>query len=646
MRTTLKLLTLALASIWLATAAMAEEVIQLFDTRLALSKDGGMEVTETITVLGEGRKIRRGIYRDFPIVFKDSSGRERKVQFDVVSVTRNGQPEDFRVDRASRATRVYIGNASRLIGQGLFTYQIKYRTDRQIRFFEGHDELFWNVTGNFWDFPILNATAEFSLPDGARALDTAVFTGPLGSRDTNATAQISGGGSLITARLTRPLAPREGLSVAIRMPLGSVTRPTSQQELAWFIRDNRAALISFASFLFLALYYFWAWNRVGRDPQGGPIVPRWDAPDGISPALVHYIDSKGIRGNDAFSAALLSLAVKGYVTLEELSKKNMKIQATGKIPPSGSLPIGEQVIYNKVSNRSGGFRIDKANGKTVVSLASDFRNKLSSEHRNKYFIRNLPWIFAGALLSIAAIIFSIASSGDDAEAMIPLVVMVIFLGVVSFILMSFGFSMVRNGGSSGFSVANIVRWFVFGIFAFNMLPAMGGLVWAGGTSPLLLTAIVSIVLLNGTFWYLLGVPTPLGRKLMDGIEGLKTYINLAEKDRMNLQGAPVMSPQHFETVLPYAVALGLEKPWSKAFEAWLATAAGAAAAAAYNPSWYHGSNFSARNIGSSMGSVADNISSSMTNAAPAPSSSSSGFGGGGGGGGSGGGGGGGGGGGW
>jgi hypothetical protein len=84
-------------------------------------------------------------------------------------------------------------------------------------------------------------------------------------------------------------------------------------------------------------------------------------------------------------------------------------------------------------------------------------------------------------------------------------------------------------------------------------------------------------------------------------------------------------------VLPYAVALGLEKPWSNAFAAWLATAAGAAAAASYSPHWYHGDRFHAGNIGSGLGGVADSISSSMTNAAPAPSSSSSGFSGGGGG---------------
>jgi uncharacterized membrane protein YgcG len=642
MKTAVKLFVACLASLWLANAAMAEEVIQLFDSRLVLSNDGGMEVTETITVIGEGRKIRRGIYRDFPMVFRDGSGRERKVQFDVVSVTRDGQPEDFHVKQASRATRLYIGNADRLIGRGQFTYQITYRTDRQIRFFTTHDELFWNVTGNFWDFPIVKARAEFVLPGGARAEQLVTYTGKLGSRDNNATASIGNGGNVVTAQTTATLDRREGLSVAIWMPPGSVTRPTNAQEISWYIRDNLAALISFASFALIAWYYYWAWNRVGRDPQGGPVVPRWDAPEGISPALVHYIHHKGLRGNEAFSAALLSLAVKGHVTLEELGKKDMKIKPTGNIPKSGALPIGEQVIYDKVSGRSGGFRIDKANGKSVVSLASGFRSKLASEHRNKYFVRNFPWIIAGVMMSAVAVAISLSSAGSDAGTIVPIMFGAIVIS--SMLVMVFN-ALSKSTGLGGWSFAGIARWAVFGIIALNFLPALGGMLASTGNNPLLITAIGSIVLLNALFWYLLGAPTPLGQRMMDGIEGLKTYIRLAETDRLNLQGAPAMSPSHYETVLPYAVALGLEKPWSNAFAAWLATAAGAAAAASYSPRWYSGDRFNAGDIGSSLGSMADSISGSMTNAAPAPSSSSSGFSGGGGGG-SGGGGGGGGGGGW
>jgi len=644
MKTALRLICFVLAGLWLTAAALADEAIEQFSSAVELSKDGSMQVTETIRVRGENRQIRRGIYRDFPLVFRDANNRERKVSFEVVSVTRDGQPEDYRLDSASRATRLYIGNANRFLGPGTFTYRITYRTDRQIRFFDTHDELFWNVTGNFWDFPILNSSAEFLLPDGARAEDVVVFTGPLGSQERNATASIREGGGKVIAATSQPLRPREGWSVAIRMPVGSVTRPTSEQELAWFWRDNRPAIISFVSFLFLSLYYFWAWNKVGRDPAAGVVVPRWDAPDGISPALVHYIENKGLSGNDSFSAALLSLAVKGYVTLEELTGKDMKIQATGKIPPSGSLPVGEQVIYNKVSNRSGGFRIDKANGSSVVSLASDFRKKLYAEHRNKYFIRNLPYALAGVAMSVAAVVLSLAGSSAGLVDTLPILMLMFVSGIFAVVFTGFGFSKARMS-SLGSRISSVIRWVVVGFVAFNMLSSFGGMLLNSNADKLIIAGVAGIAMLNVLFWYLLGAPTPLGRKLMDGIEGLKTYINLAEKDRLNLQGAPAMSPQHFETVLPYAVALGLEKPWSKAFEAWLATAAGAAVAASYNPGWYHGSNFSSRNIGTQLGGVADSISSSMTNAAPAPSSSGSGFSGGGGGG-SGGGGGGGGGGGW
>jgi uncharacterized membrane protein len=127
---------------------------------------------------------------------------------------------------------------------------------------------------------------------------------------------------------------------------------------------------------------------------------------------------------------------------------------------------------------------------------------------------------------------------------------------------------------------------------------------------------------------------------------LETYLVLAEKDRLNLAGAAKMSPSHYETLLPYAVALGLEKPWSDAFQAWLLTAAAVtagAAAAHYSPGWYRG-RFNTDSVDKTFGRMADNIESSFTASLPTPKSSSSGFSGGGGS--SGGGGGGGGGGGW
>ena len=44
------------------------------------------------------------------------------------------------------------------------------------------------------------------------------------------------------------------------------------------------------------------------------------------------------------------------------------------------------------------------------------------------------------------------------------------------------------------------------------------------------------------------------------------YLELAEKERLRLLNPPDMTPDHFETVLPYAFALGVEHAWTEKFK--------------------------------------------------------------------------------
>ncbi len=614
------------ALVWMAGDSHAREEILNFDSKVEVSQTGKLRVIETIRVRGENAQIKRGIYRDFPLRFEGADGREHEVGFDVLSVTRDGQPDDFRIDRASRAARVYIGSRDVFIGAGEFTYTITYETDRQIRFFSDHDELYWNVTGKFWDFPIRQARAEILLPAGIRAQDTSYFTGPHGATGKNARSFTGNGGNMVVFETTAPLRPREGLTIAVKMPKGSIAPPSRSQQASWFWRDNSAFILGLAGFLLIGYYYFWAWQRVGRDPPAGVMVPRWDAPDGISPAQVHYIDNKGLSGHDAFSSALLNLAVKGLVELEDLDG-DVSIRPTG-VTPAERLPVGEAVILRKVSSSRDRFRIDRSNTSAVKSVTDGFRSAVYAEHRNKFFIRNLPHVFIGIALSLLVVIMTIVVSSGGTDVVLPLILLVVIATVITMVTVNVG---LKRSGSQNLvgKIGSVMRYFVAGFFVVNFMPLFMSAVADSTTQPTTLVIIAGIFMINILFFFLLGAPTPLGRKLMDGIAGLKTYIKLAEKDRLNLAGAPAMSPRHFETVLPYAVALGLEKPWSNAFQAWLASAAGAAAAATYSPHWYRGGNFSPGRIGETMSGLPSSIGKSMTNAMPAPKSSSSGFSGGG-----------------
>ena len=135
--------------------------------------DGVLDVTETITVTAEGNKIRHGIYRDFPLTFTDADGHSHRVSFTIRAITRDGKPEPWHKASNQDGIRIYIGDGNVVLDPGTYTYRIHYETGRQIRFLPDHTELFWNVTGNDWAFPILKATALFTLPEqsAADALD-------------------------------------------------------------------------------------------------------------------------------------------------------------------------------------------------------------------------------------------------------------------------------------------------------------------------------------------------------------------------------------------------------------------------------------------------------------------------------------------
>ena len=118
------------------------------------------------------------------------------------------------------------------------------------------------------------------------------------------------------------------------------------------------------------------------------------------------------------------------------------------------------------------------------------------------------------------------------------------------------------------------------------------------------------------------------------------FLSVAEKDRLNFLAPAARTPELFERLLPYALALDVEQQWSEAFSDVLTRAA--EGGGAYHPAWYAGSAWNVHRASAFTSSLGGSLTGAISSSSSAPGSSS-GFGGGGG---SGGGGGGGGGGGW
>ena len=609
----------------------AQERITRFDVTIHVEADGSLLVTENITAVAEGQEIKRGIYRDIPLTFESADGASRRVGFELLSIRRDGKNEPYRENQTRQGVRIYIGAADTLLSHRAHTFTIAYRTTRQIRFFDDHDELYWNVTGQEWSFPIERATARITLPDGVAATNRIAFTGRTGDRGTDWVAREEDGGNVVVFATTRPLQQTEGFSVAVAMPKGTFSPPTAEDRARYFLLDRRKEIIAGIGILIVLAYFVWAWLRVGRDPPRGTIIPLFHAPDGVSPALADYIHNRGFSGSGwrALSAACINLAVKGLLEFDDLDDE-ITLKPTAKRVDATRLPRGEAAIIDALDGRP--LTLSKKHGSQVSKLGNTFRHAITGENRNKFFKANTVYWVPGLVLSIltvAALLFFGQLNAFEFAFLGPIS---IIIGFFCFITVRIAFQLLRAKSLSGIMQFALMAGFL-GIFMSGIGVQIIGFAVAGGDTPFVPVIVASLFAINGLFYFIMGAPTAHGRDLMDQIEGLKLYLSVAERERMNLAGAPDMSPTRYETLLPYAVALGVEKPWSEAFQTWLVAAAatGAAAGAHYAPSWYHGRSFDTDHFGQSMSDTVNAMSQSFTSSLPTPKSSSSGFSGGGGG---------------
>ncbi len=382
-----------------AAAASAQERITAFDSEVRIGADGGLTVTETIEVEVLGREIRRGILRDFPTEYRDRAGNRVTVPFDVQQVLRNGAPERWASEPLDNGVRVRIGDPDVLLAHGRHRYTLTYRTARQLGFFAGHDELYWNVTGNGWTFAIERATARVRLPRAVPAAELAAeaYTGPQGAQGADWTARTVDGGAEFAT--TRPLGPREGLTVVLSFPKGVVAAPTTAQRIGWFVEANRAAGVGGVGALLLAGFLYGRWRAVGRDPRPGPRFPRYQPPAGLSAAAVRYIDRMGFDSR-CFAAGVLGLGARGYLKVDQRGR-DFVVERTGRDIEwlAGERPLAEGLFGGRSR-----VTITRTYDPAIAGAQQALEAALKLHYDGRMFTRNRGTMAAGVAIAAAVML--------------------------------------------------------------------------------------------------------------------------------------------------------------------------------------------------------------------------------------------------
>ncbi len=614
--------------------AFAAERVLDFRSDIQVQPDSSLVVHETIRVVSERRSIRHGIFREFPTTYLDKHGNRVTVGFELIDVRRDGQTETYMQQPMSNGVRIRIGNSSTVLAPGEYTYEITYKANRELGYFADFDELYWNVTGLGWLFPIDQASATVTLPKAVPAdqLRLAGYTGYQASQEHNLIITRDSD-TQISFVTTAPLSRGQGLTIAVGFPKGVVAAPTAAQRAAYFVSDNATVGAVLLGLFVVLVYYVIAWLVVGREPRRGAIVVRYEPPAQLSPAAMCFLRHMGYNER-VFVSAAVDLAVKGYLKIEQ---EGSVYSLTRLKHPDGSLPAEEVNLLRILFNSSSEIDLTQLESPTIGTAARTLTSDLNLEENQKLFQKHWGWVFVGAglsLLTLVAMVFTLPGPNRFVAGFLSLWLSLWSVAVIG--LLGTAVKAWRKFGPT--AVMTTIVALVFTFFEVMALFFFAKTVGAAAAAGLAL-----LVVTNAIFVYLLRTLTPAGRELMDHIEGFKQFLTMVEGDRLQRADAPAKTPALFEKCLPYALALGVEQAWAEQFESVLAKAATApGGSVGYAPIWFSGDSLTGFSAGDFASGLSGGFSSAVSSASSTPGSSS----GSGGGGSSGGGGGGGGGGGW
>ena len=630
--------------LFFASVAPAEERILEFRSRVAIAQDSVLTVREDITVTVEHRNILRGIYRDYPTDYKDAAGRAVRVGFRVTEALLDGASVPWKTEKYGNGKRVYIGDSRSRAPMGKHTYSLTYETTKQVGFFGDHDELYWNVTGNGWAFPIDSVRFSLSLPGGpnTKRLATDFYTGFAGERGKE--ARVTSEGDIVT---TGVLNPGEGLTIFVSWPKGIVRQPSpADTPVETFFRNN--AFVLFAAVLMcMFLYYFAIWRLRGRDPAMPPIVPLFRAPEGMDPGFMRYVRDMSFDSY-ALAASVLDLAVKGAISIEEVGFKSGRGKVAkafasalsaftsrtfrlvrGSKDADDSLSPEEQTLLRSLlPTRRNSLTLEQDNYEILESAISSVRWEYAAKGK-RLFAKNFGFWIAGLgflPVSIAALLlggyeYLALTASVSAVSVFVLFVVAIVLGRT-----------IRNMWSQGTIKGRIKAFIVAAVLGLSGLLAVfiPMALYMEEDSPVIL-AITAAITVVFVFKKLLTRRSEEGVRVFAQIEGLRMFLETSERERLQMFNPPEDTPELFETLLPYALALGAARTWANRF-------ADVLERAGYAPSWYSGSMPTGAFNAGFASSFASDLSGSIASSSTAPGSSSgsegsSGGGGGGGGGG-------------
>ena len=535
-----------------------------YNIDIHVNKDSSMDVKEKIVVNVKGINIKHGIYRDFPIRYKNKS-----VTFDVKNVLLNGNDVEYKMESTDDGVRLKIGSEVGFVSEGVQEYQIEYTTENQLFYKWDCNELYWNLIGTGWDFDIDKCSAKIYFPKGTSIHEDEIkaYVGTYGTSKEaeNVEWSVDSANSAVIFELNDKISSGRAFTVLVRVDKGTISKPSFGNRVDWFFKDKIVYVLSFVGLIGLGVWQYFAWRKHGNKLKRKVIVPKYYPPEGLDVGQVRYLDTMGSTKR-VLEATIISLATKGFIRFGKTTgkKKVIFVEKTHEKSTNeyeDELSDNEKFVYSSLAEKDY-FMYSSYFSGLVESMNNDLSKDLKARYKNSLFFKNWKYV----IISVIATLFIFAIGLRIGKLINPFADSYNFAGLEFICLFILSFSMIAVCFKR-IALDSNKRWIVVPIMTVFCIPFLVGeyallaRVFKEYVGNLIdVVMIVLSVVQNYLFMKYIRSYSEKGLKIKEDIAGFKMFIktvddNLAEK-----------TPEMFDKYFAYAYALGLENKWAKKFE--------------------------------------------------------------------------------
>lgn len=323
---------------------VTEWYIKDFDSFIRVNKDSTLDITESIIAdCGTGVN-KHGIFRVLPEKIKIQNQGTIKTPVELIGITDfNGRALKYTESRNS-----FDGTVTWKIGdpditvQGVNFYQIHYLVKNTIRFNNaGFDELYWNLTGNFWDLEIDKFHAAIVFPAAVNQANSTVeyYTGALGEKRKDLANFYWSSPDTLEFDSVKTLAVKQGITASIIFPK-NIFAP---YEFGWLETYGQYYILFLPLLVFIICFYLW--RRYGDDPTvDKTVIAEYEIPGNLTPLEAGMLMANGKLSNSYITAEIIYLATKGLISIKQTDEKILIFHSRDYELTKNSNPEAEQAL--------------------------------------------------------------------------------------------------------------------------------------------------------------------------------------------------------------------------------------------------------------------------------------------------------------